>query len=98
GVPTITPLGMGANAGWKPGESWLLTLALEDAEPLNDFLESTLPGLSLARQTAVRQRIAKALAALIARMHDAGIRHNDLHAGNLLLRIENDRPRLYLVD
>ncbi|MFL5241491.1 MAG: lipopolysaccharide kinase InaA family protein [Gemmataceae bacterium] len=99
GVPTITPLGMGANAGWKPGESWLLTLALEDAEPLNDFLESTLPGLPLARQTALRQRIGKALAALIARMHDAGIRHNDLHAGNLLLRVENDdRPRLYLVD
>src|SRR5260221_13751068 len=33
GIPTITPLGLGETPGWKPGESWLLTEALEDVEP-----------------------------------------------------------------
>jgi len=99
GVPTITPLGIGETHGWKPGESWLITLALEDCEPLSSFLESTLPGFPLARQTRLRQRIATALATLIARMHDAGIWHNDLHAGNLLICVEkDDLPALFLVD
>jgi hypothetical protein len=99
GVPTIKPLGLGEARGWKPGESWLITEALEDVEPLSTFLENQLPSLSEGRQTRLRQRIAGRLASFIGRMHDAGVTHNDLHAGNILLRLdEQDKPSLYLVD
>lgn len=99
-VPTIEPLGLGiAWGGAGPGESYLITRSLEDAAPLNGFVERTLATFPEPRQTAIRQRLAVALGRLVARLHDAGIVHHDLHAANILVRLEpNDRPLLYLVD
>ena len=39
-----------------------------------------------------------ALGELLARMHDAGVTQHDLHPGNILLRLEDDAPRLHLID
>jgi tRNA A-37 threonylcarbamoyl transferase component Bud32 len=97
GVPTFVPLAAGEPLR-GPGDSFLLTLALEATQQLNTFLEQVLPGLPLLRQTRLRQRIAVALGQLLADMHDAGIVHHDLHAGNLLLELAEDRPCLYLID
>src|SRR5437763_4939066 len=97
GVPTFVPLAAGEPVR-GPGDSFLLTLALENTQQLNTFLEQVLPGLPASRQTRLRQRIAVALGHLLADMHDAGIVHHDLHAGNLLLDLAEDRPRLYLID
>src|SRR5205823_6880590 len=52
-----------------------------------------------ARQARLRQRMAFELGQLIARMHDAGIRHNDLHPANILVRLEeDDQLTLFLID
>jgi tRNA A-37 threonylcarbamoyl transferase component Bud32 len=99
GVPTITPLALGEAQGWGPGESGLITLALDGTVPLNEFLETTLHRFVALRQDRLRKCIAHSLAGLIARMHDAGIRHADLHAGNILIRLSpDDQPSLYLID
>lgn len=99
GVPTVEPLALGEQVRLGPGDSFLVTRTLEDSVPLGCFLESQLSLLSSARQTAVRQRLAVVLGEFLARLHDAGITHHDLHAGNLLLRLsENDEPLLYLID
>jgi tRNA A-37 threonylcarbamoyl transferase component Bud32 len=99
-VPTITPLGLGERwTATGPGESFLVTRTLEDVEPLNAFLEMTLPALPPARQATVRTGVAEELGALVARMHAGGILHHDLHAGNLLIGLEaDDQVRLYLID
>jgi tRNA A-37 threonylcarbamoyl transferase component Bud32 len=99
GVPTVVPLALGERCSrLGPADSFLLTYTLEGAEPLNDFVER-LPALPPARQTHVRQRLAVAMAELVARMHEAGVLHNDLHAANLMVRLEeDDRPALYLID
>jgi tRNA A-37 threonylcarbamoyl transferase component Bud32 len=99
-VPTTVPLAVGERRhGPIAGESFLLTRSLEDARPLGVFLEQTVPGWAPTRQAQFRQRLAWALGVLIARLHDAGIAHPDLHAGNLLLRLDlGDRPHLYLID
>ena len=83
GVPTITPLAIGETAG---GASYLVTLALEDTRTLREFIENDLPKLSPRERTHVRRQLARALAMLLARMHDAGVQHADLHAGNVLVR------------
>jgi hypothetical protein len=100
GVATITPLALGEVChGLSPADSFLLTHTLADAVPLNVFVEDSFPALSPLRQTAVRQQLASALGEFLARLHDAGIVHNDLHAGNILVRLDpNDRPYLYLID
>jgi len=51
-------------------------------------LRSVLPGTSGARREALLERLAEAIQAL----HEAGFRHGDLHAGNLL--VEGDRLTL----
>ena len=100
GVPTFSPLAFGEKqARFGPGASFLITRALENTLPLNIFLEETWSALPTQRRTPLGQRLATALARLLARMHDFGIWHYDLHAGNLLIRLDpDDHPELFLID
>ncbi len=98
GVPTVTPLAVGEAIGPSPGDSFLITQTL-DAEPLGVFIEQTLPALEPGRRTRLRQRLAVALGRFLARLHSAGVTHDDLHANNLLLVLgDDDEPRLHLID
>jgi tRNA A-37 threonylcarbamoyl transferase component Bud32 len=99
-VPTVVPLAFGERrSGPTAGESFLITRSLDDAEPLSGFLTATLPRLEPGRQVRVRQALAVALGDLVARLHMAGIAHRDLHAANVLVRLDDgDRPSLFLID
>src|SRR5947208_2930953 len=46
----------------------------------------------------LRQTLARELARLLARMHEAGITHHDLHAGNILVRLDGEAVELFLID
>jgi tRNA A-37 threonylcarbamoyl transferase component Bud32 len=99
GVPTVSPLALGEQPALAGGESYLITRDLQGCEPLNSLLAHTLPLLSLARRTRVRRQLAEELGRLVARIHDAGILHNDFHAGNILARLgADDTIALYLID
>src|SRR5713101_151863 len=100
GVPTITPLGLAERAeGWGPSDSFLVIRSLEDTEPLSTFIEHTLTGLPGDRRFHIGVRLARELGKFIAQVHEAGILHDDLHAGNILVRLgPDDRPRLFLID
>ncbi len=100
GIPTFEALAVGEPCrGTSARDSYLLTRALPETRPLNSFLEITWPQWPSRRQARLRQRIAAALARLLAQMHDAGVAHHDLHPGNLLLRLDaDDRVELFLVD
>jgi tRNA A-37 threonylcarbamoyl transferase component Bud32 len=98
GVATVTPLAVGESLQ-RPGASFLITETVPDARPLNAFLEAELPTLPLVKQAEHRQRLARVLGRFLARMHDAGVTHHDLHPGNLLVRFDcNDEPQLFLID
>ena len=80
-----------------PG-SYLLTQTLPDTEASN-FVDLVLPTLPPSRASCIRQTLSVALARLLVRMHDAGITHHDLHAGNILVRHgNNDAAELFLID
>jgi hypothetical protein len=100
GVPTFVPVAVGEHQGGiGPSDSFLITRSLENTETLASFIETKLVLLAPARAARVRQRLARELAGLVARMHDAGIAHQDFHAGNLLVQLsEDDRPSLYVID
>jgi tRNA A-37 threonylcarbamoyl transferase component Bud32 len=99
-VPTFEPLALGEPCrAWVARDSFLITRTLPETQPLHTFLETLLPQWSPGRQARLRQRLATALGRLLARMHDAGIAHHDLHPGNLLLRLDaDDHPELFLID
>ncbi len=100
GVATFSVLALGEQKVLLgAGESFLITRTLEDTQPLHVFAAHTLSTLPAGRQTRLRRQLALELAKLVARMHDAGIQHDDLHAGNLLVRLkEDDRLELFLID
>jgi hypothetical protein len=89
GVATIEPLAVGERP--LPGESYLVTRSLDDAPPLDRFLEQPL-------SPTLRQQLARDLGAFVADMHEAGVCHDDLHPGNLLVRCHDDCPEFFLID
>jgi tRNA A-37 threonylcarbamoyl transferase component Bud32 len=99
GIDTVEPLAVGEPLGLVPAESFLITRGLCDVQPLNTYLEETLPTLEPVRQVRLRFMLARTLADFLRRLHDQGVTHLDLHPGNLLLRLEaDDQPRFFLVD
>src|SRR5262249_12216626 len=74
GVPTLEALAWGEGAAG----SCLVTRTLPDAEALSDVLARPLT-------PRLRWAIAEALGAFLARAHRAGVRHDDLHPGNVLV-------------
>jgi tRNA A-37 threonylcarbamoyl transferase component Bud32 len=98
GVATVEPLALGEQVRVGPGDSFLVTRTLDDTVPLGAFLESQFALLPPSRQTSLRQRLAQLMGGFLARLHDAGVTHHDLHAGNLLLRLGPKEPELFLID
>jgi len=100
GFPTVRPVALGeqrpAGAVW---ESYLITESLEGTEPLDQFIERRLPELPPRQRSRLRCLLATKAATLIAELHNAGFMHQDLHAGNVLVRYQpGAEPELYLID
>ena len=99
GVPTLEMLVCGESIRRRgPSDSWVVSRTLPDVESLLDFLLDVLPGLPLEQRVRVLLRLADALGACLARIHRAGVRHEDLHPGNLLVRSPLGEPELFLID
>lgn len=99
-IPTIVPLALGEQR--KAGlvfENYLITEGVDDVEPLDRFVQDVFPTLTLDRQARIRSRLTHGLAELVAKLHEAGVLHPDLHSGNVLVRLhECDAIELFLVD
>jgi tRNA A-37 threonylcarbamoyl transferase component Bud32 len=100
GVPTITPVALGEERKRKfLFENYLVTPAISDATPLDEFVELRLPEWSEPIRSQVRQRLARALGATTARLHNAGLLHQDFHPGNILVRMDlSCEPELVMID
>jgi tRNA A-37 threonylcarbamoyl transferase component Bud32 len=95
-VETIEPLAVGAT---PHGESYLITRGLDGAQPLNHFLEYTFPTIPAPERNQLRLRLTERLAQFLAQMHNVGVVHPDLHAGNIMVRPSGPGgPDLYLID
>lgn len=86
-------------------DSFLLTRAIDGACSLDEYVRTVLPRRDDRSAARVRRRLAASLAHLCASAHRQGIDHDDLHAGNVLVRFDpnalagdDQAPELYLID
>jgi tRNA A-37 threonylcarbamoyl transferase component Bud32 len=98
-IPTVEPLALGEQQGFLGiGDSYLVTRTLEGTEQLNALMARNA-AFAESRRRRIRQALAVELGRFVGRLHAAGIRHDDLHAANLLVRLHaDDRPELFLID
>jgi tRNA A-37 threonylcarbamoyl transferase component Bud32 len=87
------------------GENMLVTEAIPGACSLEEYVAEHLPKLVRAERAVVRRKLIESLARLCAAVHRAGVFHNDLHAGNVLVQPETcggrddaQLPELHLID
>jgi tRNA A-37 threonylcarbamoyl transferase component Bud32 len=83
-----TPVATGVNQAKTP----VATGVNQDKTPV-----ANAPG-SPSSTALLRQRIATELGRCLAHLHRAGVTHDDLHPGNLLIRFESEAIRFYLLD
>lgn len=74
------------------GRSYLVTETASRAVSLMDYLQS-----DLVETKRTRWELFRSLGRFLAQLHAAGVRHTDLHPGNLLVE-PSSSPRLLLVD
>lgn len=103
GVPTARPIAFGEQTcHGQVRASCLVTEAIEGAVPLDRFVRDRIETLSPGPRQELRRRLLHRVARFVARLHQAGVRHGDFHAGNLLVvghELEDDRrPAVYLID
>lgn len=91
-VPRVIAYGV-ATRGGLLRRDLLLTRKVEDALPLHDFILNWRPSQTLLSRLA----FIEDLAGFIRRLHDRGIRHSDLHVGNILVQEKNDQ-QFFLLD
>ncbi|MGE0480301.1 MAG: lipopolysaccharide kinase InaA family protein [Phycisphaerae bacterium] len=94
GIAAVRPCGytprlVGARATW----SLLVTEAVEPSQPLNEFWRQLNSDHDARRRRQDAHQVLDALAELIARAHQAGFEHLDMHAANIL--VQPTGPRRY---
>lgn len=94
GIHVVQPAGYSIDRGPDGSRSAILvTEAVEPAWPLNEFWRILSTDQDSARQRDDRTRVIDRLAELIARAHQAGFEHVDMHAENIL--IQRQAPNEY---
>ncbi|MFP4053414.1 MAG: lipopolysaccharide kinase InaA family protein [Phycisphaerae bacterium] len=92
GVPTPPPLA----ACCVNGTEWLATAAVAPCTPADQWHAQQLEQGEQGRR-AIR-RATRQLGQLVGRMHKAGVIHEDLHCGNVLVRTDTNPPTMVLTD
>ncbi|HUN81848.1 MAG TPA: lipopolysaccharide kinase InaA family protein, partial [Phycisphaerae bacterium] len=92
-IATVVPVATAwAGVRGGAGPSLLITEAIHDALPLNDFW------LTVRDDRDKSNELTESLARLIARSHQCGLQHGDMHPGNILIRRRDGHCEALFVD
>jgi len=96
GVPTARPIALRVQRVLGP----LVTghYLTEEVPGAEDLLALCRRGDALVKSAGRRQAVARAVASVVAALHDAGISHGDLNLRNLLISARHDPPRVHVID
>ncbi len=99
-IATVEPVACGT-IGWRGlgGPSVLITRALPDAIPLHLYWSRRVLAADPPERRRRANAVIEAAASALARAHQSGFHHRDLHAGNLLaVEAEDSQVRVVFVD
>ena len=86
GIPTVPPLAFCPQLLLQGrAHSLLITQAIQPAYPLNEYWDLLRSDENGERCRRDRQELIELLAQMIARAHQAGFEHRDMHAANILV-------------
>lgn len=93
GIAAVVPIATAwADGRWTGGISLLITQAVLDAKPLGEYWQDVRDDRWQANL------LTESLARLIARSHQCGFQHGDMHPGNILVRRISQRCEAFFVD
>ena len=78
-------------------ENFLLTLEVEEAKPIYQFIPESLEGFTKEQLNDLRELI-RTFGHTVGRLHAAQIFHGDLRLGNVLVKREKDGRHLFFID
>jgi serine/threonine protein kinase len=78
-------------------ENFLLTVEVEDAKQIHQFIPDNLENFTTEQLNDLRQLI-RAFGHTVGKLHAAGIFHGDLRLGNVLVRREKDGWHIFFID
>ncbi len=86
GIPTLRPIGWAKPVGWAGlCNSLLLTEAIPNAISLDEYFQTLPAPWSSIYRSKISWSFLRHLAQFLAQCHQAGIQHQDLHTGNILV-------------
>lgn len=91
-IATVEPAAVAWDTRRRSGPSLLITRAVLDVKPLSEYWPNVRPDQTRANA------LTDALAKLIARAHQCGFRHGDMHPGNILVRCSESDCQAFFVD
>ncbi|MFQ5964745.1 MAG: lipopolysaccharide kinase InaA family protein [Candidatus Scalinduaceae bacterium] len=92
-INTTLPLAIAENKSWSLLKSDLLvTEAISNGKPLIEFCEANFKDMLSGKKIIEKKKLLNNLAKFIRNIHVKGFFHNDLHAGNLLIKFHNNHP------
>jgi hypothetical protein len=96
-VPAVRPVAAAARTkGGRLVAHALLTEHVPDAVDLQRRLLDPADPLRTGR--GLRRRVAELIGRCLQRMHSFGYVHRDVHARNVLVRLEEEGPRIWFLD
>jgi len=91
GINTALPLAIAEKRSWSLlDSSMLITKAVSRSEPLMEFCQTTFSGILSGEKLFEKKKLLNELAGFIRKIHEKGFFHKDLHAGNILIKFNND--------
>lgn len=93
GIAAVVPIATAwSGSRGNGGSSLLITDAILDGLPLNEFW------LTIRQDRVAADDLTRSLARLIARSHQCGFQHGDMHPGNILVRRLAGHSEAFFVD
>lgn len=99
GIPAVRPVAYTGHVAYRGGASLLITEGVEHVRGLNEFWRLLRADDDPHRRREDTHQLIDRLAEMIARAHQAGFEHLDMHAANILVQTVGPRRyRTLLVD